>query len=99
MTSRLLIVPAVLVLAGCNTLDPVSGSVDPGFGEALRHDMVIQTIDPDPVHPDGAELPGGSGAVGAEAIKRYRTGRVNQVEMQTTTTGSSEGSGGGSGPR
>ena len=37
---------ALLAAAGC-------APVDPGFGEALRYDMAIQTVDPEPVYPGG----------------------------------------------
>lgn len=75
-------------LAGCNTVNPVSGSVDPAFGEALKYDMAIQVIDPDPVYYEDGAQPGDSGAKGAEAVKRYRTDAVKDVEqIQTTTSG------------
>ena len=95
MSSRLLFgVLALGLLAGCNTVNHQSGSVDPAFGEALKYDMAIQVIDPDPVyHEDGAQ-PGESGAKGAAAVRRYRTDQVKEVEQIQTTT-----SGGGSGPQ
>ena len=87
--------PAILfgaaMLSGC-------AAVDPGFGEALKYDMAVQTVDPDPVYPQGSAEPGNSGVVGAAATKRYRTDAVKAVETQTTTSGVS-GSGSGSGPR
>ena len=89
MSSRLLAgIAALGLLAGCNTVNPQTESVDPGFGEALKYDMAIQVIDPDPVyHEDGAQ-PGDSGAKGAEAVKRYRTDAVKDVQqIQTTTSG------------
>ena len=88
MSSRLLIAALTLgMLAGCNTVNPQTGSVDPAFGEALKYNMAIQVIDPDPVyHEDGAQ-PGDSGAKGAEAVKRYRTDAVKDVQIQTTTSG------------
>ncbi|HUE80067.1 MAG TPA: hypothetical protein VMN38_10605 [Sphingomicrobium sp.] len=95
MSSKLLLAPLALgLLAGCNTVNPQTGSVDPAFGEAVKYDMAIQIIDPDPVyHEDGAQ-PGENGARGAEAVKRYRTGQVKEVEqIQTTTTS------GGGGPQ
>ena len=79
------------MLGGCT-------AVDPGFGEALKYDMAVQTVDPDPVYPQGSAEPGDSGVVGAAATKRYRTDAVKAVETQGTTS-SSSGSGSGSGPR
>jgi hypothetical protein len=80
-------------LAACNTVHPVSQSTDPGFGEAFRYDMAVQTIDPDPVYSEQDAQPGDSGAKGAEAVKRYRTDRVKDVEVITIESGS------GGGPR
>lgn len=77
---------AALALGGC-------AAVDPGFGEALRYDMAIQTIDPDPVYPEDGAKPGDSGSVAAQASKRYRTNSVKQVQTLSTS-----GTGSGSGP-
>lgn len=99
MSSKLWIPALAVATAGCTSLDPVSGSPDPGFGEAVKYDMAIQTIDPDPVHDEAGEQPGSSGAVAVGAVKRYRTGQVKAVESQTTTTSTSEGSGNSGGPR
>lgn len=94
MSSRLLIAPAALaLLAGCNTVDPVSQSVDPGFGEAVKYNAAIQTIDPAPVYTEMDAQPGEIGAKIAPAIERYRSDRVKDTErIQTTTTS------GGGGP-
>jgi predicted small secreted protein len=94
MSFRLIIAPLALgLLAGCNTINPVSQSVDPGFGEAVKYDMAIQTIDPDPVYgPDGAQ-PGDHGEKGSEAVERYRTDAVKTVEEIRT------GGVGGGGPQ
>ena len=98
MSSRSLIAPMMLVLlAGCQTAAPLpqAGSLDAGFGEAVKYDMAIQVIDPDPVYDQNDAQPGADGAKGAAAVKRYRTDQVKQVETQTTT----QGSGSSSGPR
>ena len=52
MSSRLFIAAAAsLALAGCQTAPlPQAGSLDAGFGEAVKYDMALQTIDPDPVY-------------------------------------------------
>ena len=84
------------ILAACNTVNPQTGSVDPAFGEALKYDMAIQTIDPDPVYAADAARPGDHGDKGAAAVKRYRTDTVKSVQAVQTTGG---GSGGGSGPQ
>ena len=99
MSSRLLIAPILLVLlAGCQTAAPLpqAGSLDAGFGEAVKYDMAIQVIDPDPVYDANDAQPGADGAKGAAAVKRYRTDTVKAVESQATTQA---GSGSSSGPR
>lgn len=78
------------LLAGCETVHPVSQSTDPSFGEAVKYNAAVQTIDPDPVYAADAAQPGYHGEKGAEAVKRYRTDAVKQVEQQAT---SSQGAG------
>jgi len=96
MSSRLLLAPiALLMLSACNTVPPaphpLTGSMDPGFGEAVKYDMAIQVIDPDPVYTEEGSQPGDSGAKGAEAVKRYRTDKVKDVDVMETTSGSASG--------
>ena len=92
MSSKLLIAPLALVLlAGCNTVNSQTGSVDPGFGEAVKYDQAVQTIDPDPVYAADAAQPGDQGDKAAAAVKRYRTDAVKNVEQVQTTSGSSGG--------
>ena len=79
---------ALFVTAGC-------APVDPGFGEALRYDQAIQTIDPDPVYPEDGAQPGDSGEHAAKATERYRKGQTKPVQRESA----SGGSGGGSGPQ
>ena len=73
--------------------------VDPSFGEAVKYDQAIQTINPDPVYPPGSALPGDSGTRAAAAAKAYRLGTVKPVERISVSSGSSGSSGGGSGPQ
>jgi hypothetical protein len=82
---------ALLVTAAC-------APVDPGFGEALRYDMAVQTVDPDPVYPEDGAKPGDSGEHGAKASERYRKGQTKPVQIESASSGASS-SGGGSGPR
>lgn len=99
MSCKLLFAPVLIVLlAGCATTAqlPQAGSLDAGFGEAVKYDMALQTIDPDPVYDSNDAQPGADGAKGAAAVKRYRTDTVKQVESQATTQSSS---GSSSGPR
>lgn len=76
---------ALAAAAGC-------APVDPGFGEALRYDMAVQTIDPDPQYPPDALQPGYHGEKAQKATDRYRKGTTKPVQVE-----SSSGSGGGSG--
>ena len=88
MSSKLLLAPIGLVLlAGCNTVNPQSGSVDPGFGEAAKYNAAIHTIDPDPVYAADGAQPGENGDKAAQAVKKYRSGEVKQVEAVQTTSG------------
>ena len=92
MSSRLLAAPVALaLLAGCETASPQTGSLDPGFGEAVKYDMAIQVIDPDPVYSAEGAQPGDSGAKGAAAVKRYRTDAVKDVREQITTAAPTSG--------
>ena len=78
---------AAIALSGCNTVYEHSGSVDPGLGEAVKYDVAVQTIDPDPVYsPEGAQ-PGDAGDKGAAAVKRYRTDAVKAVQVESTQSG------------
>lgn len=94
MSSKILALPlAIFALTGCNTVYEQSASVDPGFGEAAKYNMAVQTIDPDPVYTADGAQPGDDGAKGAAAVKRYRTDAVKAVTTVSSTTSSSGGGG------
>ena len=76
---------ALGALAGC-------APVDAGLGEALRYDMAVQTVNPDPVYPEDALQPGYHGEKAQKATERYRKGSTKPVQTITTSN-----SGGGSG--
>ena len=82
------------VLAGVTACAPV----DAGFGEAMRYDMAIQTVNPDPVYPEDGAQPGDNGEKGANAVKAYRKGETKDLQVQSTSNVSGVG-GGGSGPQ
>ena len=63
--------------------------VDPGMGEALRYDMAIQTVNPDPVYPEDGAQPGDNGEKGAKAVKAYRGGSIKALQVQSASGGSS----------
>ena len=80
-----------LTIAGLASCAPV----DPGLGEALRYDMAIQTVNPDPVYPEDGAQPGDNGEKGANAVKAYRKGETKDLKVQTT----SDVGGGSGGPQ
>ena len=82
MRSKLIISSSIIALgaAGCTP-------VDPGFGEAVRYDMAIQTVDPDPVYPEGSAQPGYHGEKAQKATERYRKGSTKPTERQATSSG------------
>ena len=73
----------MMAIAGIVSLGACA-PVDPGFGEALRYDMAIQTVDPDPVYPEDGAKPGDSGEKGAKASERYRKGQTKPVQREET---------------
>jgi hypothetical protein len=106
MSSKLLLIAASCVaLAACNTAQKQIGQEDPLFGEAVRYNAALQTINPDPIYPEDGMEPGSSGAKGAAAVNRYRTDQVNarhRTEVNAARSGAlstTQGTSGGSGPR
>ena len=98
MSFRVYLAPLALCsLAGCNTVYDHSLSADPGMGEAVKYNMAVHTIDPDPVYAEDGAQPGDHGDKGAQAVKRYRTDTVKDVESMGTSSdgGAAGGSGGG----
>ena len=96
---------ACMAIAGCNTAHKEIGQDDPFFGESVRYNAALHTINPDPIYPEDAAEPGSSGVKGAMAVQRYRTDQVNarhRSEVSAARAGSlstTQGTGGGSGPR
>jgi hypothetical protein len=80
------------LLAGCTPIDTT-------FGDSVKTDYALQTINPDPkpVPAETAVMEGGSGTLAAGAAERYRKGTVKQPQAQSTGGGGSSGSGGGGG--
>lgn len=76
-------------LAGCTPNDTTMGG-------ALRHDMALQVIDPDPQAQTDA-IEGGSGVRAAAAVDRYNQGRVKEPVITSTKSSGGNG-GGGQGP-
>ena len=84
--AKLIVPAALLVLAGC-------APVDPGFGEAQRYDMAVQTIDPDPQFPPDGAKPGDHGEKAQKATERYRKGTTKPVRQESASSGGSGSSG------
>jgi hypothetical protein len=99
VSSRLILVGLAAATLGACAPD---GSYTPyamppsAFGEALKYDMAVQTIDPDPVYPAGAAEAGTNGDAARAAAERYRKGQVKAVERESTTQTTSGGAGSGS---
>ena len=81
MRSKHMLIVAGILLSGAVACAPV----DPGFGEAVRYDMAIQTIDPDPVYPEDGMKPGSHGEKAQKATDRYRKGTTKPVQQQTSS--------------
>ena len=91
MSSRIisrscLAIGTVALLAGCT-------AVDPGMGEALKYDMLAQTVNPEPVYPASAAKAGSSGDHAALATERYRKGNVKEIKAESSTSVSGGSSG------
>ena len=81
MNIRPTILLAGLVLAACNT---PANEPRPEFGEAVRHNMAAQIIDPNP--PENMELPPSDGVRRALMIQRYQADDVESPLLPVTTT-------------
>ncbi len=72
---------AALALAGCeNHRAPLSDD----FGDAVRQNMAVHTIDPSPDHPTAVAPTWGARA--ADATARYRAGGGEMMDTPETTT-------------
>jgi hypothetical protein len=77
----------MLILAGTGLAAAGCAPVDPGFGEALRYDMAVQTVDPDPQYPADALQPGYHGEKAQKATDRYRKGTTKPVRSESSSSG------------
>ena len=78
---------STLILAGMGLAAAGCAPVDPGFGESLRYDMAVQTVDPDPQYPADALQPGSHGEKAQKATDRYRKGTTKPVQQQSSSSG------------
>lgn len=94
MSSRFLLIAAGSVaLASCNTMYTHIGDVDPGMGEAVAYDSAVEIVNPTPVYSADSAKPGDNGDKGAQAVLRYRSDKVKEVQNIRTSSGT------GGGPR
>lgn len=104
MSSKLLLLASAsaLALSACATGYKDIGQEDLALGESVRYNAAVQTINPDPIYPEGSAMPGDNGDHGAQAVARYRTDKVSarhKAEVSASQSGLSttQGTGGGSG--
>lgn len=81
-----------IACAGLGMASAACVPTDPGLGEAVTYAKAVQTIDPDPVYAADAAQPGSHGEKNGQAVKRYRTGTVKEVERIQTSSGQTGGS-------
>jgi type IV pilus biogenesis protein CpaD/CtpE len=75
----------VLVVSGCNT-PPTFGEPEETFGAAVRHNIAVQTVNPDPQNK--LAPPAHDAARAAGSMERYRTDKVKKpVEIRTSGVG------------
>ena len=103
MSSRKLTISALgaiaFMLTACNTWNRHIGDEDPYFGEAAKYNAAVQTINPEPVYAEGGAQPGDNGDRAAQAVKRYRTDKVNARHDQDAEKLNTMKSVGGGGPQ
>jgi hypothetical protein len=88
----------MLIVAGGFLLGAAAcAPVDPGFGEAVRYDEAMQTVDPDPVYPANSLQPGYFGEKAQKATERYRKGQTKPLRIMNAGGGGGSGGGGSGG--
>ena len=86
MNSRLCALGAAVFVAGCSTTAPGGAIEHSTMGEANRATFAAQVIDPDPQYAEAATV---AGERTADAVERYRDGKVKQPErVSSRQTGS-----------
>lgn len=84
MNSKAALLVLTLSVGGCTLQDP-------GFGDSVRTNIAIQTVDPDVAY-DGVDATF-SGETGAAAVQRYRTDKVKPLKGIRVTSGGTGGAG------
>jgi type IV pilus biogenesis protein CpaD/CtpE len=82
---KLILIAAVapIALVACENPTQPKPTLSPAFGDAVRHNMAVQILNPDGY----ADLspPPMDGTRAAGAVERYRTGKTEKVEAQRTS--------------
>ena len=85
------IVAALFALSACEST-PTTGPGEEAFGNAVRHNMTVQVVNPEP-KPDAAAAPVDGSKI-AIAIGRYKSDKVKPPrEIRTSDVGSDGGGG------
>lgn len=82
MRSKLILSSSIIALGAASC-----APVDPGFGDAVKYDTALQTIDPDPVYPADALQPGYHGEKAQKATDRYRKGTTKALRQESASSG------------
>jgi hypothetical protein len=73
---------SALVVAACDS-PPYMGAFDPSFGEAVQHNIAVQTVNPQP--ENATEPPDFNGPRTAIAMGRYQADKVKQPPKLRTS--------------
>ena len=85
MSIRLLLIASLapIALAACeNPMEP-KYTLSPAFGDAVRHNMAVQILNPEG-NPD-LTPPAMNGQRAAEVIEQYETSKTKPVVQQSTS--------------
>ncbi|SOD93490.1 hypothetical protein [Caenispirillum bisanense] len=80
----LAVLGAVAALAALTACQPADAPLSRDFGNAVRQNMAVHIINPDPAYPPGA-LPVSSGRRTGLAVERYQTGATLPLAPEATT--------------
>ena len=73
---------SIIALSACNT-PPTPGPGEEAFGKAVRHNITMQVVNPEP--KPGTAAPAVDGSKSAIAIGRYRSDKVKPPREITTS--------------
>ena len=87
MSSRIAPIACGAAILGAAALVGGCSPVDYGLGEAVKYNVAVQTVNPEPVYAPGATQPGGAGEHGVPTVERYRKGVVKEPPRESTSSG------------